>query len=814
MNMLPQPTTVVFLSAASTMARAVASPIAGGRSGPVFATRRLRALAVVLLLFLWLPTAVRATVNEPRRIHIGVLAEEGKEQCFERWRATAEYLQEYNPQYAASIVCLDFNEVEKAVFEGRVDFTITNPAVYVNLEYIYGASRIATLKESGDPSVATQFAGAIFTKSGRSDIKTVGDLRGKRFAAVDPTSFGGWLIAWRLLRQRGIDPSRDLAALDFAGSHRKVVARVLSGEADAGAVRTGMLEQLVKEGTIPGDAYAVVDEQPAGDGFPFARTTELYPHWALAKMYHVPTDLAKQVMLTFLDIGPTSQAARAARIQGWTIPLDYYPVHQCLQELKTGPYRYLNAPPPPVTIGQLYRKYRPWVWTGLGVVLVFLGATTHVFLLNRKLAAATHKLQVEHAKREKTLADLNEFKVTLDQVQDSVYMFDPDTLHFFYVNQAGLDQIGYTLDELKLLTPIALKPDFSERQFREMIAPLRDSSTESLTFITRHRKKDGSFVPVEVFVQHITPAGKKSRFVAIVRDITRRLAERKERELLQARLNSEQKLASIGQLAAGIAHEINTPAQYLGSNIDFLGDAFAQVDDLIGRYDELPTKAGIATSPEALASAMEALKQQADWDYLAEEIPRAIEQSREGVGKIGSIVLAMKEFSHPGTKEKQVIDLNKLIDTTVTIASNEWKYVAKIDRNLDRTLPPFPCLPNEMGQVILNMLVNAVHAIQAKVGTHPEEGAKGRIAIETRRVGRHIELTLADTGCGIPEAAAAKVFDPFFTTKEVGRGTGQGLAICHDIVVNKHGGMIEFSTAEGEGTTFIVRLPLTENFAG
>jgi PAS domain S-box-containing protein len=705
-------------------------------------------------------------------------------------------------------VCLDLNEVEKAVSDGRVDFTITNPAVYVSLEYIYGASRIATLKDRGDQAAATQFGSVIFSQSGRSDLATLADLKGKRVAAVAQTSFGGWLMAWRLFKQSGIDPFKDFATLRFAGQQNRVVAEVLQGRADVGVVRTGILEHMVEAGQIDVAAYSVLHRQPDEGTFPYAHSTELYPHYALAKMYHVSNELAEQVMLTFFDINESSEVARTARIQGWTIPLDYYSVHLCLQELKTGPYQYLNAPAPPVTIGQLYQEYRLWVLGAAGLFAVILGAMMHVFFLNRKLSVTTLKLYREHRAREKMVADLNEFKATLDNVRDSVFMFDVETLRFLYVNQGGLDQIGYTLDEMKQMTPLDIKPDFTETQFEELLVPLRGSSTDSLTFTTRHRRKDGTLVPVEVFLQYIIPEGKKGRFVAIVRDITRRLAERKEREQLLTRLNSEQKLASIGQLAAGIAHEINTPTQYLGSNIDFLGDAFTDIDALIGQYDRLASEPDASGSPGSLVARMSELRTQADWVYLAEEIPRAISQSKEGVTKISAIVLAMKEFSHPGCKEKQTTDLNKLIDTTITVASNEWKYVAEIDRQLDPALPSFSCLPNEMGQVILNILVNAVHAIEEKLGKNREDGAKGKITIGSRRVDNRIEITIADTGGGIPEAIGSRVFDPFFTTKEVGRGTGQGLAICHDIIVNKHGGSIEFVSTEGEGTTFIIRLPL------
>ncbi len=277
---------------------------------------------------------------------------------------------------------------------------------------------------------------------------------------------------------------------------------------------------------------------------------------------------------------------------------------------------------------------------------------------------------------------------------------------------------------------------------------------------------------------------------------------------MEAQLHQAQKLEAIGTLAAGIAHEINTPTQYVTSNIDFLGDAFNDIGQLIEQIDRLLATVDTPETLTSLAAKIEELKHSADREYLAEEIPRAIIQSKDGVAKIGSIVLAMKEFSHPGGKEKQLTDLNRLINTTLTVAGNEWKNMAEIDQSLDPDLPQVLCLPNEMGQVILNILVNAAHAIADKIGDGKAEG-KGRITLKTKMVGQQIEITIADTGGGIPKAIAPKIFDPFFTTKEVGRGTGQGLAICHDIIVHKHGGTIDFVSKEGEGTTFIICLPTT-----
>jgi signal transduction histidine kinase len=190
-----------------------------------------------------------------------------------------------------------------------------------------------------------------------------------------------------------------------------------------------------------------------------------------------------------------------------------------------------------------------------------------------------------------------------------------------------------------------------------------------------------------------------------------------------------------------------------------------------------------------------------------EEVPSAIRQSKDGISRVTSIVKAMKEFSHPSSKEKESIVVNNIIETTMLIARNEWKYVANVTTDLAVDLPPVPCYIDELGQVILNLLINAAHAIGEKLGRNPV-GDKGEIHISTQVVDSFVEIRIRDTGSGIPVGIRERIFDPFFTTKEVGRGTGQGLTISHDVIAEKHGGTLTFETEEGVGTTFIVRLPL------
>ncbi len=275
-----------------------------------------------------------------------------------------------------------------------------------------------------------------------------------------------------------------------------------------------------------------------------------------------------------------------------------------------------------------------------------------------------------------------------------------------------------------------------------------------------------------------------------------------EKERMRTRLLQVQKMESVGQLAAGIAHEINTPAQFVGSNIDFMAEAFQDIDVFVKQMLEMQQNAA-----KEISDKINAALEDADWDYLSEELPQAINQSRDGIERISSIVLAMKKFSHPDSRDKVVQGLNPIIETTVTVAGNEWKYVADMELDLDPELPNVPLFADEMGQVILNIIVNAAQAIDAKQGDN-SENEKGIITITTRKIKNMVELSIHDTGQGIPEKVLPRIFDPFFTTKEVGKGTGQGLAISHDVIVDKHQGTIAAHSPLGKGTTFIIHLPL------
>lgn len=274
----------------------------------------------------------------------------------------------------------------------------------------------------------------------------------------------------------------------------------------------------------------------------------------------------------------------------------------------------------------------------------------------------------------------------------------------------------------------------------------------------------------------------------------------------QARLLQAHKLEAVGQLAAGIAHEINTPTQYVTDNVEFLSRAFDRMKELITVSRSVVQAAKAGTLTPELVSGAEAAFAGGRVDYVLAETPKALSQSMEGLHRVAHIVSAMKDFSHPSAGEKTPVDINESIATTITVATNEWKYVADVETTFDPDMPLVKCLRDEFNQVILNLVVNAAHAID-DITVGGSKG-KGKITVETRHDDGWAEIRVTDTGSGIPEHVQNRVFDPFFTTKPVGKGTGQGLAIAYSVIVDKHDGEIGFDTAVGVGTTFVVRLPV------
>jgi signal transduction histidine kinase len=282
-------------------------------------------------------------------------------------------------------------------------------------------------------------------------------------------------------------------------------------------------------------------------------------------------------------------------------------------------------------------------------------------------------------------------------------------------------------------------------------------------------------------------------------------AEMKHSRALEVQLLQAQKLESIGQLAAGIAHEINTPMQFVSDNIEYLGDGMAKLFEVVDTYERNLHKQQSPKSWDERWQEVREVMRRNRFDNLRGQMPKAIAESRDGIDRVIHVVRAMKEFSHPGQEGMTPTDLNEAIQSTATISRNRWKYVADLNLDLDPNLPRIECLPAEINQVLLNLVVNAADAIAEKVG---ENGEKGRITIRSCHHKREVVILVEDNGGGIPDEIRNRIFDPFFTTKDVGKGTGQGLSICYNVVVNMHHGTIDVESTPGMGTQFIVTLPL------
>ncbi len=356
-------------------------------------------------------------------------------------------------------------------------------------------------------------------------------------------------------------------------------------------------------------------------------------------------------------------------------------------------------------------------------------------------------------------------------------------------NQAAVTMLGCSGDDLEGIdvSVVAAIPESGDRA-----VPLLENAEVELLL------DDGSRTRTLFSISELLDeAGELMGYVCVWADL-------REKQELEAEERQAQKLESLGQMAAGVAHEINTPIQFVGDSLTFLRESF---EDLVGLVEESQARRaewGKAAGMEELAQAAEASEEDADVEFIVSEAPGAFERATKGLERVAKIVQALKSFSHPGSEESAPQDINALIETTLTLSHSEYKYVAELETELGE-IPSVPCHAGDLGQVVLNLVVNAAHAVGDKMeGT----GELGKIFIRTRLEDDFVAIEVQDTGVGIPEDIVHRIFDPFFTTKEVGKGTGQGLAISHRIVVEKHRGRLEVTPDPGKGSTFRVLLPV------
>jgi PAS domain S-box-containing protein len=425
--------------------------------------------------------------------------------------------------------------------------------------------------------------------------------------------------------------------------------------------------------------------------------------------------------------------------------------------------------------------------------------------LERQVAERTAELRHEIHVRTKTdvalRASQKRLKGITDNLFESVLVIDRGGQLAFANLSArrmlGCDDIvgdieGYPLDQLVMLREGTGDVGFAGSPWQRAIVEGITLRNDDAQFIT----SSGKTFSVAYACSPLTDDDGRRAAIISFRDIA---------ALKQAQCDALQasRLATVGQLAAGIAHEINTPVQYVGDNLVFIGKALDKLKGLLETSHDLATAAAVIPSLTETAARFASAATSAKLPFLLQEVPVAIRESQDGISQIGRIVLSMKEFSHPGTNTKTTTDINRALESTLTVSRNAWKSAAAIEKDFAPSLPPVLCHAGEMNQVFLNLIVNAAQAIESSGKPLP-----GKITVSTRQEEGFVVIRVEDTGTGVPSALRDRIFDPFFTTKEVGKGTGQGLAICRDVVVIKHNGTLTVEGAEGAGAIFTIRLPI------
>ncbi|HEU5135114.1 MAG TPA: ATP-binding protein [Steroidobacteraceae bacterium] len=457
----------------------------------------------------------------------------------------------------------------------------------------------------------------------------------------------------------------------------------------------------------------------------------------------------------------------------------------------------------------------PAMTTAVVLLFAILLALAHSFSVmmsevvrmfdERRQMERTEKARLERLVSERTRElerGREQFRLVVEGTQAIPFALDVEDGHFEYIGPQGPQRLGFGEELWKQIGFLdRLMPRERNSAIRHRIDETCSGNFEiETTVLTQDEKRvDLRWV---ASCEQSENTGQHKVLRGMMLDVTDQ--RRLENDLAQA-----QKLESVGRLAAGVAHEINTPVQFVADSVLFVREAMDDLSSIVDKYRELRSAMESGADLKAAARAAEEAEDEADLDYILENAPVALDRARDGLGRVANIVRSMKEFAHPDRKEKAQTDINQAIASTLVIASNEYKYVAEVETRFAE-LPLVNCFAGEINQVVLNLIVNAAHAIgdvvkDAQAGDMPR---KGLITIGTRVVDGCVEIAIGDTGKGIPVEVRSRIFDPFFTTKEVGKGTGQGLAIARAVVVDKHGGTLHFETEVGRGTTFFIRLPL------
>ncbi len=713
------------------------------------------------------PSHSAASQENPIPIHIGVLAYRGNDQTLQSWSPTVDYLNRTFSGYHFDLLPMDIPTMNRAAAANTLHFTLTNPGHYVELETRYGASRIATLKNIQGGAPLTQYGAVIFTRADRNDIQTLDDLRGRRYATVDTSAFGGFQMAWREIKRHGITSLNDVQLVSLGYPQDHVVRAVLNNRADAGTVRTGVLESMSMWGQI--DLQDIKVLNPVTNDFPFLLSTQLYPEWPFAQLPNAPADLSEKIAIALLSMSPDSEAAKAGQYAGWTIPLDYSAVHALLRELQAPPYEDFGK----ITVSALAKQYWPWlVAIGIGFII---GCSLLVYAhhLNRRLQQSSRFLEAEiqeHKLIKQRLLALNgRLQHLLTATPAMIYSCAPDrNCPTTFISDNVRAQLGYEPSEF-----------LNDRQFWiEHIHPddkmLVQKSMDTLLRQGAHhreyrfRAKDGDYRWLNDDVRLVR--GENNVPIEVVGywvDITdkikaQELARRHENELAHCL-----RLTTMGEMATALAHDINQPLSAVRNYVQGC---------------VLRLRAGQLDSQQLLHALEEVIGQ-------TERAAAVVRHVRQFVGKEKPVLVTT--------------DINELIRQAVHLLLPEARS-ADIPVHLHLHEHPLPVTvnPTQIQQVIINIAHNAFEAMA------PLRKGDRILDVDTRLDDNTVHVTLRDTGPGVPRELLDDIFTAFYTTKST--GMGMGLSISRSII-ESHEGRLWAEYNQSRGMVFTFTLPLARD---
>ncbi len=755
-------------------------------------------------------TVVPGAVAAVAPVKIGALAFMDEESTAERWAPIAHYLNRVIPTQQFSVVPLTLDNIDTAIFGSEVDFLLTNPASYADLESAYGVTRLLTVRNrhSGGASF-TQFGAVIFTRADRSDVQTLEDLRGKSFAAAHANAFGGWWMAWREFKARGIDPYSDFKRLEFIGLPQdKIVYAVKSGSVVAGTVRTDVLERMAEQGLIELQDLRVLNPQTNAE-FPFLHSTQLYPEWPLALVNHRLSRLAQEVSVALLSMPEDAPEAITARIAGWTVPLDYHSVHDLMRELRVGPYRIYGME----TLLEMVALY--WRWVVFGMLLLFASASVTVMVarLNRRLQRSARALQAEVAQRTEaqriSKAQAKRVRALYTVASKTGLSYDEEIVEIL---RAGCGLLGLEMgkvvridlprnksvvhavhapdgfalklgDILPLDKTYCIIPSLSKRPFA--VEHAAQSKWRNLPCYTFSGMESYIAAPIWVsaaFFGTVSYASRTPRdtpFIETDMDLVQLMGrwigvalERRaqQQEVDQARTAAELASRSKSAFLARMSHELRTP-----------------LNAIIG-YSEMLIEDGATQTPQQCAHDLEKIC--SSGKQLLALINDILDLSKIEAGKM---VVVSATF-----KVKDLLDeLVATMQPTVNKNGNVMEVKCAEDAG------EITADISKLRQIILNVLSNACKFT-----------ANGCITLNVERRFENLRewlvFSIADTGIGMSATQLERLFEDFSpaNAETVGKygGTGLGMAISKKFCTLM-GGDIDVMSAPKKGSTFVIRLP-------